>query len=105
MGFLGFGTALLLLRSEFTSNPTEISQADNDHSSCRNILLSTLKLFGEVISCLAPLYSSQQVRRTPVLNFGDLEQASVLLHYYVPASQWVPVKQGMHVKLSKYSYY
>ena len=40
-----------------------------------------------------------------MLNFGDLEQASVLLHYYVPASQWVPVKRGKHVKLSKYSYY
>ena len=93
LAFPGFWTSLLLLGSEFSSNPTVISQAENDHSSCINILPSEQKLFGEVISCLAPLYSPQQVRRTPdlVLNFGDLVRVSVLLHYYVPASQWVPV--------------
>jgi len=64
LAFPGFGTALLLLRSDFSSNPDEISRAENDHYSCSNILLSEQKLFGEVISCLGPVYSSQQVWRT-----------------------------------------
>ena len=64
LAFPGFGTALLLLRSDFSSNPDEISRAENDHYSCSNILLSEQKLFGEVISCLGTVYSSQQVWRT-----------------------------------------
>ena len=103
-----FLDSLLLVRSDFSRYPTEISQAENDHSSCRNILLSTQKLFGEVISLPGPpIQLSASVAHTgPVRNFGDLVRASVLLvHYYVPASQWVPVKRGMHVKQSKYSYY
>ena len=97
----------MLLRCDFSRYPTEISQAENDHSSFRNISLSTQKLFGEVISLPGPpIQLSAGVAHTgPVLNFGDLGRASGLLHYYVPASQWVPVKRGMHVKLSKYSYY
>ena len=59
--FLGFGTVLLLLRSDFSRYPTETSQAENNHASFSNILLIERKLFGEVISCLGPLYSSQQV--------------------------------------------
>ena len=54
LAFPGFGTALLLLRSDFSSDPAEFSQAASDHSSCRNILLSEQKLFGKVITCLGP---------------------------------------------------
>ena len=81
--FLGFGTALLLLRCDFSRYPTEISQAENDHSSFRNISLSTQKLFGEVISLPGPpIQLSAGVAHTgPVLNFGDLVRASVLLVY------------------------
>ena len=44
---LGFGTVLLLLRSEFSRYPTETSQAENDHASFSIILLIERKLFGE----------------------------------------------------------
>ena len=38
-----------------------------------------------------------------MLNFRDLGRASVLLHYYVPASQWVPVKRGTHLLCRVYT--